>query len=119
MNKLSERISYLDIAKGFLILFLTISHFNSATRLIGIENKWFAIIYLWTPYIACFFMQCFFMISGYCSNFKTEFSIFIKKQFRQILIPLFCFEIIGKLLGSLYYKEFTTSYFLSSIISPP
>ena len=62
---MKERIHYLDITKGVLILCLMLSHFNSATQRLGVEYEWFKIINYWTPFFACFFMQCFFFISGY------------------------------------------------------
>lgn len=113
----SNRILYFDIAKGVLILLLMFSHFGSATRRIGIENEWFKLIFYWQPLYACFFMQCFFIISGYCSNFTANFISFIKKQSKQILIPWFCFELINKMFVIL--NDFSFENILYRILTPP
>ena len=114
-----KRITYLDVAKGILILLLMVSHFNSATRRLEITNESYKYIYFFIPWFTCFFMQCFFFISGYCSNFKSDTNTFIKKQIKQILIPWITIEIIDKLAESIFFNKFTLDYFVSSYVAPP
>ena len=113
---MKERIHYLDIAKGILILCLMLSHFGSAIRRLELENEWFNFLLYFTPFYACFFMQCFFIISGFCSNFKGSFTDFIKKQIRQIVIPWVAFEVIGLILSTLFWGDLRVAY---SLVFPP
>ena len=111
-----NRINYLDIAKGLLILCLMLSHFGSAIRRLEVYNEWFNMIYSVTPLFTCFFMQCFFLISGYCSSFKGSLRTFCSKQFKQIIIPWFFFEVIGQLLTALFWGNFNGMY---NLLLPP
>lgn len=113
---MNMRIHYLDVTKGVLILCLMLSHLGSATRRLGIENEWFIVINFWAPFYACFFMQCFFLISGYCSSFKGSLLSFLKKQFRQIVIPWLSFEIIGQFLTALFWGNLNG---LNNLLIPP
>ena len=64
-----ERIHYLDAAKGILILLLLLHHFQSATRDFTMLNTYFELFTSWHSVFTVFFMQCFFIISGYCTGF--------------------------------------------------
>lgn len=114
-----NRIHYFDIAKGILILMLMLSHFGSASRRTDIENDWFHILFYLQPFYACFLMQCFFIITGYCSNFNISFSAFFKKQWKQIIIPWISFEIIKKISTAIYYSDYTFTFFIESFLNPP
>ena len=116
---MKQRIHYIDIAKGILILSLMYTHLYSANKIIGVNNDYFNILYYFIPFIACFFMQCFFMISGYCSNFDNNFSTFIKRQWRQILVPWICFEFISKISSTIYWDTLSIENLYHQLITPP
>ena len=111
----NQRIYYLDIAKGILILLLCLSHFGSATRRIGIENEYFNVLYNLQPYYASFFMQCFFIISGLCSNFNCDYKSYFTKAIKQIIIPWISFEVIVKILWAIYLNKFSYQYLIEEI----
>lgn len=91
----SKRIEYFDVAKGILILFLLLSHLRwigggsegSYPRMQTLSHMYFL--------VATFFMQCFFIITGYCTTFNKQASLFVRNQIRQLLIPLIVFTLIS------------------------
>lgn len=93
---MKERIYYFDVAKGFLILMLLMYHLGIAMGKDGLDNSipylipWYYPQTLFLP----FFMQCFFIISGYCSNQQVGIKTFLLKLVRQLLIPCIFFEVI-------------------------
>lgn len=106
----NARLYYLDIAKGILILLLLVSHFGNAVResKIDIQEAYFAGIYFLHPLFSTFFMQCFFIISGYCSNFSYNVRKFFYKQLKEIIIPSIFFGIFN---GLILYLQGTNSLF--------
>lgn len=81
IKTMKNRINYIDIAKGFLILYLIVFHFRWGTMKAGINCNEFLYLLDYTKIISCFFMPAFFILSGYCSSFNTNFVNFAKKHF--------------------------------------
>lgn len=102
-----QRLYYLDIAKGLLILLLLVSHFGIVVRESGtdVQESYFAGIYFFHPLFTTFFMQSFFLISGYCSNFSQDAKIFFHKQLKEIVIPYIFFSIINGLFQYIHNPE--------------
>lgn len=71
-----ERLHWVDVAKGLLIILLLVHHFSSATRRTGISSDQFWFVTCWQIIYTCFFMQAFFFLSGYCSNFSHPVKLF-------------------------------------------
>lgn len=82
-----NRIGYIDIAKGILICCLLYGHMFLFARKEGINDS--AISYLQKGIIlyAGFFMQSFFIITGFCSSFNKKFSVFFGSNIKTLLIP--------------------------------
>lgn len=84
------RIAYLDVAKGLLIIMVVFGHICWATTSSGVSvgESWRHIDeikqWLWSP----FFMPCFFIITGFCSNFDKEFGPFLKDNVFSLLWPM-------------------------------
>ncbi len=85
-----KRLTYIDIAKGLLILLVILYHVSPFMKsslegayvipIIGKNiNKWFDV----------FFMPAFFIISGFCSNFSIDWKTFFIKQVKTIVLPVF------------------------------
>ena len=105
MEKLtSSRIKYLDIAKGVLIILLVFAHFRSAVIRIPYESKYFEFVYGWNNIFTCFYMPAFFIISGYCSNFRKPFGTFLISIVKSLLIPLIFFTLINQAAVSILNK---------------
>ena len=125
VNKI-QRLHYIDIAKGILILLLLVSHLGIALKWCDIDdtNPNFLPWHYPQPLFTCFFMQCFFIISGYCSNFTVEGKTFVSKLARQLIIPWLFFELVrvvffysqGQITQLFPSPTFTTLWFLNALI---
>lgn len=100
---MNKRLSYIDIAKGILILLLPIHHYGSVLSRIDLStnNDW--IITKYQYILGCFFMSAFFIISGYCSNFNKNNKEFWKGNFKGIILPYITFTIISCLINVFQY----------------
>lgn len=107
-KKTTDRIKYLDIAKGVLIILLVFAHFRSAVNRIPYDSQYFEMVYGWNNIFTCFYMPAFFIISGYCSNFRKPFGKFLLSLVKSLLIPLIAFTLIDQALISFLNK---TNYF--------
>lgn len=114
-----ERIHYLDAAKGILILLLLLHHFQSATRDFTMLNTYFELFTSWHSVFTVFFMQCFFIISGYCTGFGARPGTFFCKILRQLLIPWIVFEVLTALFWAFYHSDFSFGRFASFFFTEP
>lgn len=85
-NSIRERIHYLDIAKGVLILMVIYNHTGNLAEASGITNSTINFIPS-TRFFKSFFMPAFFIITGMCSNFKKPLKEFIISNAKALLIP--------------------------------
>lgn len=87
-----ERLAYIDIAKGILILFLLMGHALLFIKNEGVNDSFIngfqnTRAYLWTPY----YMPAFFVITGFCSNFNKPFTTTLWQNFKTLKIPAMIF----------------------------
>ena len=100
-KRLSERIVWLDTAKGLLITGVVVWHALCMTPIkttpIGWRVRgWVGIILL--P----FFMHAFFAITGYCSNFRKPLGRFLLDNAKTLLFPsVLCSFILSAIHGRL------------------
>ena len=75
---MKDRIKYIDIAKGILIICVILGHITGiGMEYGGINNSYFEHTgYLLSTLYVPFYMQAFFFISGYTSNFDKPFRPF-------------------------------------------
>lgn len=125
-----ERIHWIDVSKGILILLLLLHHFASAKRVMGIDSNFFSFLTCWQSLYTAFFMQAFLMMSGYCSNFKKPHGQFWEGVIKQLVIPFIFFEFISCCIISAQKEDFsingifqvwidtngTTLWFLNALI---
>ncbi len=105
---ITERLQYLDVAKGILIICLCFCHFPHAISYIG-ENEEVLLggIDSWHYTFSIFFMQAFFFINGYCTNYNVPTKTFIWKSFKTLVIPALFFTVINRfVLASIYARTF-------------
>jgi len=92
----SERLSYIDIAKGILIMLVVFHHIPHIVKNAGMYDPFCLLLdskrYIYTT----FFMPAFFLVTGFCSNFDVPFFKFLKKNVKTILIPAFCLGAIAE-----------------------
>ena len=126
MQVMNDRIKYLDVAKGVLILLLLLWHFGDVLRRNGLDdaNPYFLPVYIVQPLFYPFFMQAFFMLSGYCTRFDVSFKMFVVKNLKSLLLPWMIFEVIrlvyciirGNFANSVITRpEFTSLWFLNAL----
>ena len=87
----------IDIAKGLLICLLVFHHIEwveVGTR--GVNNVLLSFFRenVFPPLFVCYFMQTFFMITGYCSNFEKDVKTFLIGQIKILLIPNAVFAVL-------------------------
>ena len=88
MASVKERIHWIDIAKGILIILVVYGHLDffsdyfagtSAYNWKGTTN------FMFLPW----YMPAFFIITGLCSNFEVPIFCFVKNNFKSLIIPSF------------------------------
>jgi fucose 4-O-acetylase-like acetyltransferase len=123
------RIKYLDAAKGLLMLCLIEGHMIIFARELGLENQLTPYIQNSVPFYRCFFMQTFFLITGFCTNWEINFREFISKNFKTLIfpalvvLPLFIFNRtliingVSESLGAYVFRYFIDGmpWFLSAL----
>lgn len=92
ITETTKRKHWVDVAKGILILFLLVHHFGSAIKHTNINGADFLYVYRWQIIFTPYFMQTFFFLSGYCSNFSKPLPLFVKGLFQQLILPFVFFE---------------------------
>lgn len=83
-----ERLPYIDVAKGLLILMVIWGHYELMLRLCfkindPVIDRFDSVETLWVS----FFMPAFFFITGFCSSFNKPFRIFAWNTMRIIFVP--------------------------------
>lgn len=100
------RKSYIDIAKGILIICLCYHHFPQALKQLNIFGGGdFSLIWRSYSFYACYFMQAFFIITGLCTNFSKEFKHFFLANLKSLVIPAVCFDIIIRIISYIVWGE--------------
>lgn len=119
MTQTKTRITWVDMAKGYGMILVIISH-------LGIERFGFTRIY-------SFHMPLFFFLSGYVFRDKGSFRDFFVKKIRSIVVPYFCLgipiliskavnqhysgdELLHVFLQFLVQKRLWTLWFLASLL---
>lgn len=104
MVQKKERILWADICKGLLITLLMFSHLAwVSTSQYGIQNQVIGSLGRISSVWNCFFMSCFFLVSGMFSNFNKPFKVFVWSNFKSLIIPAF----VSLVLFSLINRNFT------------
>lgn len=93
-----ERIHYIDIFKGILIILVVVHHAPMVCQ--KFDNPYMDTYWL-NNIIISFFMPAWFMATGYCSSFTKPFPHFLWQNFKGIMIPCFTLYCINHILYSL------------------
>lgn len=108
-----ERLHYIDIAKGLLIIFLCFHHFPQALVTCGMSMEYKEMLHdSWSIYYMVFFMQAFFLITGYCTNWQKEFKPFLISNVKMLLIPAVCYVFLTQLFLSLFFGGWKRFYLI-------
>ena len=92
-----ERLHWIDVAKGLLILLVVYGHLYAWTRKLNPEAA--DILLQSLNFFLSFYMPAFFVITGYCSNFKKPFLDFFFSSFKTILLPGLTFALFDAVIS--------------------
>lgn len=85
---MSERIKYIDVAKGILICCLIWGHMSIISRYYGLDDKILHGVNATIRLYGTFFMQTFFIITGLCSSFTNiPFGQYLWKNIKTLVLP--------------------------------
>lgn len=96
MNK--QHLSYVDIAKGLLILLCIECHLLQVTKhpvFFNVDNPALNSILEYNIIYTPFFMGAFFFVSGFCSRFQETFAVLMKKTAKNLLLPAITLGIVS------------------------
>lgn len=112
MEKKLARIKWVDMAKGYGIIFTIFAHIILSTL---VKHDAYSYVVRW---IYTFSMPLFFFLSGYNFNSKYKFKELIKKKTHSLLIPYFVYGLVISIfyyIFNIYYYKADFSYFLTCI----
>lgn len=86
---MTERVEFIDVAKGLGMIFVVIAH-TLSSKTLNVSG-----------FFESFHMPLFFFISGYLFNeSRYTLHVFLKKRFKQLIVPLIGFSVIIGLINS-------------------
>ena len=109
---MKDRLNYIDIARGLLILSMLLFHLPYIIKR-GVGYDSWALLnisdltYLYVP----FFMPAFFYISGYVTNFQKNCFLFVKSKVFKTLIPATLLTMVSHLIMFDFSIPFLKSHF--------
>ncbi len=89
MKKKNRRIEWVDIAKFICALFVLLTHLETNTQLLG---------KIYEP----FYLNGFLFLSGYTFTYRDDFTKFIRRKAKQLLIPWLFFGLLVVVTGNIY-----------------
>lgn len=132
MVKKKERVAWADICKGLLITLLMFSHLAWVSKSqYGVHNNTIDLLGRYDDIWGCFFMSCFFLVSGMFSNFDKPAKAFLWSNFKSLIIPAWVSLVLFSFIGIRHFDFinflsqaflyggglwFLTSLFLSKIL---
>jgi len=108
-----ERLHYIDVAKGILILMVAYGHIYGVAKNAGIDVFSVEWIHRSVNLFVSFYMPCFFVITGFCSNFEKSFFTTLTQSLKTIVFPSIFFTAI-LMVRNLNCEDF--GQFLKSIV---
>ena len=98
----TDRIPWIDISKGILIMCLVFGHHKLFAMRSGYEDGVTVFIQHSMRFYAAFFMQTFFIITGLCSSFTSQFPKFVWKNIKTLLIPAALLVVLGSYVWDIF-----------------
>ena len=84
---MNKRIEYIDVAKGIVILCLLYGHMWVYASILGYKDNVIQNGFKSVVFYNSFFMQTFFLITGFCSSFNIKYYTFVWKNLKTLIIP--------------------------------
>ena len=92
--ELTKRLRWIDLCKGILIICMVLGHVGNFTNKAGVDNAHLGFWWIVAMWYIPFFMQTFFVLSGYTSNFNKNCKAFFSSMVRSLVIPFVVFAIL-------------------------
>ena len=109
-----KRLHWIDVAKGLLAIMVVYSHIRGQASSLGYNDSAIDGIDLFSNLFVPFFMPCFFVITGFCSNFEKSFKSFVFASIKGLIIPAFVFSFFFsgayKVSNITLFKDFIKSF---------
>lgn len=102
---MKERIHWIDVTKGILIILMVLGHIQVVSGYHGIDNSDLIRCIFFSGVWGCFFMQAFFVLTGYTTNFEKDFKSYLISNVKTLVVPWFSFSIITRMLGHLFFYQ--------------
>ena len=99
-----QRITWIDMAKGFGIIFVIFAHLGGG---------------LFTTWMYSFHVPLFFILSGFTFNKETTFSTFLAKKSKSLLLPYLCLGgviLIYYVLAAIISDRFSMAFLLDLLL---
>lgn len=113
-----ERLHWVDVAKGVLIVLMAIGHMNQRAWELGVSSPIIDYFRYGESVWSVFFMATFFILSSFWGKYDMSFKDFIIKNTRALLLPLIVFGFIGGILHELFYEILKHTYNEGALIGP-
>lgn len=112
-NNHKPRVSYLDVAKGIMIILVIVHHIPQVIKAeMGSYSGCWADIRSLNFLYANYVMQTFFVISGICCNFNKPFVPFLWSNVKTILLPALLLPILCDWIINIFQLNFHPSDYL-------
>lgn len=104
-----ERLNWVDIAKGILIVLVAMVHITGRGEELGISCPAIDAI---GPIgeVICFRMPAFFILAGFWGKYDMSFKDFLLRNAKGLLLPLIIFSYLGGVLHEISYEILKGSY---------
>jgi len=113
---MGERLAYIDIARGLLIIMVVCGHFELMCRLcFGISDPVVTFFDRCQNIWIVFLMPAFFYITGFCTNFNKSFRSFVQSGIKTILLPAYILQVIFQL-SDYVFKDASLIWILKTLI---
>lgn len=106
----NNRLHWIDICKGILILLMVCGHIPNIAGHKGVDVTYLSKYGIFAQAYICFFMQAFFILTGYTSNFNKAPKTFLVSALKTIVVPWLSFSCILKLLNGLIFNDWSLVY---------
>jgi fucose 4-O-acetylase-like acetyltransferase len=97
MNKV--RYDWIDVAKGILICLMLYGHIRVYGPMDGLNDEPMRIMGYASGLYGAFFMQAFFIVTGFCATFKVAFKTYLWKNIKTLMLPTLLMVLFSE-----YYK---------------
>mgnify|MGYP001383621270 CR=1 FL=1 len=102
-----NRLHYIDVAKGLLILMVIFQHIYVIAGIDGYKSESLKDLGGISYFYIGFYMQAFFLLNGFTSNFNKPFKQFLIGSFKGLIIPYISFTIMFKLLDGICFGDWS------------